>query len=36
MISDDINDMLSMFNNKIKEIENKHVPMIEVTNKKKY
>ena len=36
MISDDINDMLSMFNNKIKEIENKHVPMIEVTNKKNY
>ena len=36
MISDEINDMLSRFKDKIKELENKHVPIIELMNKKKY
>ena len=36
IVSEDINDILARFNDKIKEIEHKHVPIIEVTNKKKY
>ena len=36
VVLDDINDMMSRFNDKIKEIEKKHVPIIEITNKKKY